>query len=120
MFTIRKSFAFSAAHHLLGLPATHQCARFHGHNYVVVVELANNKLNDIGFVQDYGEMKPIKEYIDKTLDHRDLNEIIPVSNPTAENMAFYFFHYFRDHLGFKNIKAVEVSETPLTNCRFEL
>lgn len=117
MYTIRKSFAFSAGHHLLGLPEDHQCARIHGHNYVVTVELCAATLNEVGFVKDYGELKPIKEYIDSTLDHRDLNTILEI-NPTAELMAKFFFNYFRDILGYKQLRAVEVSETPLTVSRY--
>ena len=45
MFRIRKEFHFSASHRLEHLPPDHQCARLHGHNYVVVVELAAETLN---------------------------------------------------------------------------
>lgn len=40
MFRITKEFHFSASHQLCRLPVDHQCARLHGHNYIVVVELA--------------------------------------------------------------------------------
>ena len=39
MYRISKEFHFSASHQLTDLPADHQCARLHGHNYIVVVEL---------------------------------------------------------------------------------
>jgi len=117
MYIIRKSFEFSAKHALSGLPEGHQCARDHGHNYVVTVELSSTSLNEVGFVKDYGELKPIKEYIDSTFDHRDLNAIFTF-NPTAENMAKFFFEYFRSVLGFKQLRAVDVSETPKTVSRY--
>ena len=50
MFRIMKEFHFSASHQLDHLPAEHQCARLHGHNYIVVVELAGERLNADGFV----------------------------------------------------------------------
>ena len=53
MFRITKEFHFSASHQLKGLPAEHQCARLHGHNYVVEVELSAETLNEHGFVRDY-------------------------------------------------------------------
>lgn len=43
MFRIRKEFHFSASHQLTHLPPDHQCARLHGHNYIVVVELGHGK-----------------------------------------------------------------------------
>ena len=45
MYRITKEFHFSASHQLSHLPDDHQCARLHGHNYIVVVELASASLN---------------------------------------------------------------------------
>ena len=70
MFRISKEFHFSASHRLDHLPADHQCARLHGHNYIVVVELAGATLNSDGFVRDYHALKPLKTYIDDHFDHR--------------------------------------------------
>lgn len=87
-YAIEKQFAFSASHRLDGLPEDHQCARLHGHNYVVAVRLTADTLDDTGFVLDYGQLAPVKAWIDNTLDHRHLNDVIPeVGNPTAEHMA---------------------------------
>ena len=69
MFRISKEFHFSASHQLHGLPEGHQCARLHGHNYIIRVTLASETLNEVGFVQDYGDLKPIGKWIDETLDH---------------------------------------------------
>lgn len=84
MFTISKRFAFSAAHHLPWLPEDHPCHRVHGHNYEVTIEVRGHDLLD-GFVLDYRALAPVKDWIDATLDHRDLNEVW--SHPTAELMA---------------------------------
>ena len=70
MYRISKKFEFSADHALKGLPPEHQCSRFHGHNYVVDVVLESAVLNETDFVRDYGELSPIKDWINKTLDHR--------------------------------------------------
>ena len=75
-FRICKDFEFSASHHLEGLPARHQCARLHGHNYVVRVQLEAPLLDEVGFVFDYGELRDFKAWIDATVDHRDLNEVL--------------------------------------------
>lgn len=88
-WAITKEFAFSASHQLRGLPDGHQCARLHGHNYVVAVTLVADALDDYGFVYDYGELKPFGAWIDTHLDHRHLNDVVPfdVTNPTAESLA---------------------------------
>lgn len=117
MYEISKEFHFSASHILHGLPEGHQCARLHGHNYVVVLHLRSEDVNEIGFIQDYGDLKPFKDWIDSTLDHRHLNDIFPF-NPTAENMAEYIFTSFKSV--FPALYCVEVRETPKTSARYRI
>ena len=50
MYIITKEFAFSASHQLTHLVDGHPCARVHGHNYIIVVELSAEELNEQGFV----------------------------------------------------------------------
>ncbi|GAA4219386.1 6-pyruvoyltetrahydropterin/6-carboxytetrahydropterin synthase [Sagittula marina] len=111
MFRISKEFHFSASHRLEHLPHDHQCARLHGHNYVVVVELASKTLNSDGFVRDYHALKPLKDYIDGHFDHRHLNDVMDVPS-TAENMAKHFFDWCRAR--WPEVMAVKISETPKT------
>lgn len=83
MLTITKEFHFSASHVLDRLPAWHQCARMHGHNYIVVLELSapRDALTEAGFVRDYGELDAFKKWMDDTLDHRHLNEAMGGASP---------------------------------------
>lgn len=118
MLTISKEFHFSAAHHLEGLHEGHPCGRMHGHNYVLRVFL-RGPVNKVGFIQDYNELALIKRYVDDVLDHKLLNEVFPLHNPTVENMAPVIFHFIKNELGFDKLYALEMSETPKTNCRYE-
>ena len=115
-YIIRKEFAFSAAHCLEHLPSTHPCSKLHGHNYVVTVELRSKTLNSDFFVRDYRALDPVKKYIDQVLDHQYLNATIPVK-PTAECMAEFLFRMFKQTI--PELYAIEVSETPKTNARYE-
>ncbi|OAH16435.1 6-carboxy-5,6,7,8-tetrahydropterin synthase [Streptomyces jeddahensis] len=76
MLTIAKEFHFSASHVLDRLPSWHPCARMHGHNYLVVLELSARRedLTEAGFVRDYRELDDFKTWMDDTLDHRHLNK----------------------------------------------
>jgi 6-pyruvoyltetrahydropterin/6-carboxytetrahydropterin synthase len=113
-FMIGKRFSFAAAHHLDGLPAGHKCSRVHGHTYVVEVRLAAGELDGPGFVADYGELDPLKDYLTDTLDHRDLNAVLPVQ-PSSENLARYLFDWCQAHLRYGHlVAAVCVSESPTT------
>ncbi len=111
MYKIKKQFQFSAGHHLEGLPLNHQCSRPHGHNYIVEITLKSNKLNKVGFVVDYGDLKPLKDYIDNTLDHRNLNNVLNFQT-SAENLAKHLFDFCKKL--WPQTFSVAVSETPKT------
>ncbi len=114
MYEITKEFKFSAGHFLGGLPATHQCSRQHGHNYVVELVLQSHDVNSIGFIVDYGDLVGFKQMIDSTLDHRNLNDILHV-NPTAENLAFYLCERTNEFWWKEYVAAVKVKETDGTS-----
>jgi 6-pyruvoyltetrahydropterin/6-carboxytetrahydropterin synthase len=115
-YEISKEFHFSASHQLEHLPLDHQCARLHGHNYIVVAVLGSNELNEDGFVRDYGELKPLKNYIDGELDHRHLNELFDFYT-TAENLSRHLYEWCKSN-GLEQVVEVRVSETPKTWARY--
>jgi 6-pyruvoyltetrahydropterin/6-carboxytetrahydropterin synthase len=112
MFTISKRFHFSASHRLGHLPADHPCSRLHGHNYVVEVVITCPCLDDRGFCQvDYRELEPFGKILDEELDHRHLNDVLPI-RPTAENLARYLHGRAKQIVPY--VSAVRVGETPET------
>jgi 6-pyruvoyltetrahydropterin/6-carboxytetrahydropterin synthase len=112
MFAISKRFDFSASHVLDHLEPGHPCARMHGHNYKVEVVIESPTLDDRGFCQvDYRELDAFKAYIDDHLDHRHLNDVLPVPT-TAENIARFLYGKAKE-LG-PHVAAVRVSETDRT------
>ena len=115
MHTIKKEFHFSSAHQLNGLPPEHPCSHLHGHNYILTVHFAG-ELNQVGFVIDYRELQPIKNYVDDVLDHKNLNDIFSF-NTTVENITKHIYELFKTE--FPLLVAVELSETPKTNCKYE-
>lgn len=116
MFTISKEFTFDASHILEGMPEGHKCGRMHGHTYTAIFELWAPDLDKNGFVQDYNDLAPIKQYIDSHLDHRHLNDVL-MMNPTAELIAVHLYEYFKPD--FPKLKSVSVKETPKTIARYE-
>lgn len=113
MFIISKLFEFSASHRLLDLPESHPCSRMHGHNYQVKIVLGSETLDENGFVIDYGDLSPLKKYIDENLDHRHLNDVLEMHQPTAEKIAQHLFEFCEELWGDK-VLEVHVSETPKT------
>ncbi|KZK85599.1 6-carboxy-5,6,7,8-tetrahydropterin synthase [Pseudovibrio sp. Ad46] len=112
MYKITKEFHFSASHQLCEMPEGHPCARLHGHNYIVVIELASKDLDEHGFVVDFTELKPLKRFIDDELDHRHLNEVFGHDQVTSEYLARTIYEFCKGH--WVETCAVRVSETPKT------
>lgn len=109
MYIISKEYHFSASHQLSQLPDDHPCARLHGHNYVVEVELRAEKLDRYGFVRDYNELDVLKTYIDESFDHRHLNDVLGDDCVTAEQIAKHFYDWCRAR--WPEVTAVRVHET---------
>lgn len=92
MFEVRVEETFSSGHALRGYKG--KCENVHGHNYRVRVTLAGPKLNEIGLLVDFTELKRVLRGIIAGIDHQFLNDLdaFKVENPSAENLAKYFYH----------------------------
>lgn len=108
------SFTFAAAHQLDGLPDGHKARRVHGHTWTVEVVLADATLRGPGFVADYAELKPVGEYLKRTLDHRDLSELFDFQTTTdllAQHFDGWFVAAMAPELG-KQLEGVRVWHSP--------
>lgn len=116
MFTIAKRFSFSASHQLTTVAADHKCRRLHGHNYEVEVVCAASDLDEHAMVVDYLALDPVKRFLDRTVDHRHLNDVMD-GEPTAERLAWWLFEALKAELPPEvaaRLAAVRVHETPRT------
>ena len=87
---IGRTYRFESAHHLPLLPEGHRCRNLHGHNYRLEV-IVSGKLDPRGFVMDFAELDAEIMPMIRDVDHRLLNEIEGLENPTAEIIANWFF-----------------------------
>lgn len=97
-YTLKILADFASAHTLRDYPG--DCKRMHGHNWKLEVEVTATGLNEHGMGMDFKIIKTATRELAKTLDHRYLNDIPPFDtiNPTAENIAQYFYHKLSDKL----------------------
>lgn len=120
MFEITVEYSFAAGHALRGYRG--KCENIHGHNYKLEVTLGGNKLNSIGLLMDFVDLKAVIKEIVKRVDHQFLNDLPPFDrlNPSAENMAKYFFDEIRAKLGGNEagVKRVKVWETDVTSATY--
>lgn len=110
---IFKEFTFEAAHRLPNVPADHKCARLHGHSFRVRITIAGDVDPVLGWVLDFAEVKRAIRPVHDALDHRYLNEIAGLENPTSEVLARWIWRALASHLP---LSAVEVRETCTTGC----
>jgi 6-pyruvoyltetrahydropterin/6-carboxytetrahydropterin synthase len=113
---IRKSFRFEAAHRLPKVPAGHKCGRLHGHSYVVDIEIAGPVDADQGWVLDFGKLSDAFGDLGESLDHRYLNEIPGLENPTSEILAIWIWNQLTVALA--GLSAITVRETCTTACTY--
>src|SRR5262245_16908446 len=86
-----KTFTFEAAHYLPSFPEGHKCRRMHGHSFKVDVVVEGTIPNDKHYLIDYGEIKAVIDPIHAQIDHRCLNEIEGLENPTSEMVAAWLW-----------------------------
>lgn len=82
---------FSSAHALRGYQG--KCENTHGHNYRVEVYVRGERLNNIGLLIDFKDLKAATKKVVDYLDHKNINELPPFDtevNPSAEEMAVFF------------------------------
>lgn len=89
MIELTQEFGFDAAHYLGRGAAENR--RLHGHSFYVEVTLRGEPDPKTGWLRDLGEVKAALEAIRTDLDHRLLNEVEGLGEPTLENLARYIY-----------------------------
>lgn len=116
VFQIKNHFQIESARFLPNLSKDHPCSRLHGHSFKIILTLQGPLDPKIGWVQDYHEINTIMKPILDQLDHRVLNDVPGLENPTSEILARWLYQQALRHLPL--LKTVTVMETPTTECSY--
>jgi 6-pyruvoyltetrahydropterin/6-carboxytetrahydropterin synthase len=122
MFEVSVEQTFAAGHALRNYKGA--CENVHGHNFKVRVTLEGERLDETGLLVDFLDVKKHMGDIIARLDHQFLNEIAPfdVKNPSAENIAEYFYGELRLGLNGNpvpvDIREVRVWETDIQSASY--
>lgn len=106
---IYKKFHIEAAHRLPNVPAGHKCARLHGHSYAVEIHVSGELDPQLGWVTDFADIKTAFQPVFEQLDHRYLNDVAGLENPTAENIARWIWDRLKSRL--PGLSRVVIHET---------
>jgi 6-pyruvoyltetrahydropterin/6-carboxytetrahydropterin synthase len=115
-FELKQHFQIESARFLPHLEKTHPCARMHGHSFKIVVTLRGALDAKIGWVIDYNEIQARMRPLLDQLDHRVLNEVPGLENPTSELLARWIYERITTTL--PEVFQITVAETPLTECTY--
>jgi 6-pyruvoyltetrahydropterin/6-carboxytetrahydropterin synthase len=120
MFEVSVDYTFAAGHALRGYKG--KCENVHGHNYKVRVVVAGEKLNNIGLLMDFVDLRAALKAMVEKWDHRFLNDLPPFDqlNPSAENMARVFCEGVEPEIAKQGlrVRSVTVWETDTTSATY--
>jgi 6-pyruvoyltetrahydropterin/6-carboxytetrahydropterin synthase len=115
-FELRSSFGFEAAHHLPAVSPDHRCHRIHGHSYSIEVRVAGPAVESYDWVVDLGDIETACDAVRRELDHRLLNDVPGLENPTCETLARWLWCKLVADLN--GLAAVVVRETERSSCLY--
>jgi len=123
MYEVTVQDTFSSGHYLRDYYG--KCENPHGHNYRVLVTLVGEQLEPNGLLLDFKLLKRLLQPTIKYLDHNMINDLEPFTsvNPSAENIAKYFFDCTASHLlemtgGRVRVKDCTIWETDTSYARY--
>jgi len=123
MFEVTVEDSFAAGHYLRNYKG--KCENPHGHNYKVRVTLQGSELDHAGLLLDFKDLKVVMKPTIDRLDHQMMNDIEPFTtlNPSAENLAKYFYDETNSRLknvtaGRVSVKVVTIWETDTTTATY--
>ncbi len=114
---IFRTFRIEAAHRLPNVPAGHKCARLHGHSFRITIHVAGDVDPHSGWVQDFADISAAFAPLRDRLDHRYLNDVPGLENPTSENIAAWIWSELSPTLPM--LSKIVVRETCTSGCSYE-
>ena len=113
---IYKRFRFEAAHRLPHVPPDHKCYRLHGHSFEVELAVTGPVGEHSGWVVDFDEIRRAFAPLHDALDHRCLNDLKGLENPTSEHLCRWIWTRVKPVL--TQLSAVSVRETCTAGCTY--
>lgn len=111
---IFKRFHIEAAHRLPNVPEGHKCARLHGHSFQIELHVGGEPDAHTGWIVDFADIKRAFAPLYDALDHRYLNDVPGLANPTSENLAIWIWDRLKPEL--PALSGVVVHETCTSGC----
>jgi len=107
-------YHIEAARRLPKLPDYHPCSRVHGHSFRIEIHIGGPVDPDTGWVIDFAELDAAFAPVKAQIDHRYLNDIPGLENPTSERLAQWVWQKLKPAL--PGLSKIVVQETQQSGC----
>lgn len=114
---IFKVFYLDAAHCLPNVPPGHKCANLHGHSFRIEIHIKGPVDPQLGWVTDFTDITRAFQPLLNQLDHKHLNDIEGLNNPTSENLTLWIWKNLKPVL--PQLSAVVVQESTESGCIYK-
>lgn len=115
---LKKTFEIESARFLPFLPKTHPCSRTHGHSFKITLTLQGQINPKLGWLIDYHEIDKLVFSTLNKIDHKLLNKVSGLKNPTTENLTIWLYQEIQPNLA--ELIRVTVKETRDTECSYPI
>jgi 6-pyruvoyltetrahydropterin/6-carboxytetrahydropterin synthase len=115
--TIFKVFTLDVAHSLPNVPTGHKCSRTHGHTFRIEVHVRGVSQPNTGWIMDFADIASAFKPLYDQLDHKCLNDIEGLENPTSENLCRWIWRHLGPSL--PGLMKIVVQESPDSGCIYK-
>ncbi len=113
---LKQQFQIESARFLPHLDKSHPCSRTHGHSFVILFTLQGPLKQPESWLIDYNEIQQKISPLIQQIDHKLLNEVPGLENPTTENLCIWLYEKAQKVL--PEVTRVTIKETSLTECSY--
>lgn len=117
MMTIFRQFTFDSAHFLPYVAEDHKCRQMHGHTYRLTIYMTAEPDEQLGWVMDFADVKKVMTPILDMVDHKTLNNVPGLENPTCELLAKWLWDKIKKEIPI--LSKIELYETPKSGVVYE-
>lgn len=115
---LRQHFYIESARFLPKLPKNHPCREMHGHSFKITLVLQGETDPKLEWLIDYNEINRLAKPLLAKIDHKVLNKVAGLSNPTTENLCVWIYKNLSKKI--RTLKQVAISETRDSECFYPI
>tara|TARA_B100000886_G_scaffold327872_1_gene275746 strand:+ start:20 stop:421 length:402 start_codon:yes stop_codon:yes gene_type:complete len=111
-----KTYFFESAHYMPTFSKKHSYGNIHGHTFEITVFVKGKKTPSKGWVMDFKKIDAIVNPLIRKIDHKLLNDVKGLENPTSENIAIWFWKNIKKKI--PNLKEIEINRPRVGGCSY--